>query len=125
MSAFCPVSWKTCTKLLSSNLIPAELPTPILREYTMAWAVLWAAITSVVVTFVTPQMTAADAGNLGAKAAFVFAGCNLVGWVFSYFCLPETKGLSMVEVDKMYTSKIPMRHWSKYRSTVVSETTRV
>jgi hypothetical protein len=122
---FVPFPGRLVLSFWSSNLIPAELPTPILREHTMAWAVFWAAATSVVVTFVTPQMTAADAGNLGAKAAFVFAGCNLVGWVFSYFCLPETKGRSMVEIDKMYTSKIPMRHWSKYRSTVVSETTRV
>ena len=81
-------------------------------------------MTLVVVNFVVPLLITPDAGNLGAKVAFVFAGCNIVGWVFSYSYLPETKGLSMVEIDKLYASNIPIRHWSKDRRTRIGETTK-
>ena len=91
----------------------------------MAWTSLWTAVTFLVINYVVPQLISPDAANLGAKAAFVFAGCALVGWVYSYFYLPETRGRSMVEIDKLYNSNIPIRHWSKYGHARTRETARV
>ncbi|RCK54921.1 Hexose transporter 2 [Candida viswanathii] len=37
---------------------------------------------------------------------FVFTGCLAVSFVFVYFCIMETKGLSLEEVDEMYSQNI-------------------
>jgi hypothetical protein len=41
-----------------------------------------------------------DAGNLGAKVGFVFAGLGLPLCVAIYFMVPETMGLSYDDVRK-------------------------
>ena len=78
----------------------------------MAWTQLWTIVTAIALLFAVPQMITADAGNLGAKAAFVFGGCNLVALIITYFYLPETKGLSLAEIDALYAAKVPARRWS-------------
>ena len=62
-----------------------------------------------------PQIVASDAGNLGAKAAFIFGGCMAVTVVWSYFFVPETKARSTAEIDEMYLEKVPMWRWRGYR----------
>lgn len=43
-------------------------------------------------------MISPDAGDLGAKVGFVFAGLGLLASISFYFLIPETKGLSLDEV---------------------------
>jgi hypothetical protein len=40
-----------------------------------------------------------DAGNLGAKVGFVFAGLGVPLCILFYFLMPETRGLSFEEVS--------------------------
>lgn len=40
-----------------------------------------------------------DAGDLGAKVGFVFAGLGIPLIILFYFFIPETKGLSFEEVS--------------------------
>ena len=75
----------------------------------------WSYATAVITTFAVPQITSADAGNLGAKAAFIFGGCVFITAIWSYFYLPETKARTAVEIDEMYDAGIPMRQWRGYR----------
>ncbi|KAJ9617077.1 hypothetical protein H2200_000798 [Cladophialophora chaetospira] len=102
-------------------LLPAEIPTPSLREPTMAWSTFWSYTTAVITTFAVPQITAADAGNLGAKAAFIFGGCVFVTIIWSYFFIPETRARSAAEIDEMYDKKLPMRRWRGYQCDAVRE----
>jgi Sugar (and other) transporter len=113
-------SIRTANFIDSVFLIPAEIATVSLREPTMSWSLFWSYVTAVITTFAVPQITAADAGNLGAKAAFIFAGCVLVTVVFTYFYLPETKNRSVVEIDEMYNANLPMRKWRDYQCASVS-----
>lgn len=93
-----------------------------LREPTLAWSQLWNVITAIAIMFAVPQMITSDAGNMGAKAAFVFGGCNVVMLTFSYFYLPETKGLSISDIDMLYAAKVPERQWTSWLRS--SEVTR-
>ncbi|ETI24719.1 hypothetical protein G647_04088 [Cladophialophora carrionii CBS 160.54] len=102
-------------------LLPAEIPTPSLREPTMAWSTFWSYCTAVITTFAVPQITAPDAGNLGAQAAFIFGGCVFVTVIWSYFYIPETMARSAAEIDEMYAAKLPMRKWRGYKSQTVRE----
>jgi len=99
-----------------SNLMPSEMATPKLRHHTMSYTVACAQATAVITTLVVPQLTSADAANLGARTYLIFAGCMAVIFLFSYFLLPETRGRTFAEIDEMYAAKIPMWKWRSYES---------
>ncbi|UKZ91478.1 uncharacterized protein TrAFT101_006456 [Trichoderma asperellum] len=82
----------------------------------MAYTVACCQTTAVITTFAVPQLTSADAANLGAKTYLVFAGCMACVIVWSYMLMPETKGRTYAEIDEMYDKKVPMRNWSKYET---------
>ena len=88
----------------------------------MAWSTFWSYTTAVITTFAVPQMTAADAGNLGAKAAFVFGGCVFVTTIWTYFYVPETMARTAAEIDEMYAAGLPMRKWRNYKCESVTRT---
>jgi len=104
-----------------SNLMPSEIATPKLRNHTMAYTIAWAQTTAVITTLAVPQLTAADAANLGAKTYLVFAGCMACIIVFVYFYLPETRGRTFAEIDEMYDAGIPMRRWRDYETTTAAK----
>jgi sugar porter (SP) family MFS transporter len=54
--------------------------------------------------FVAPKPTGA---NLGSSIFFVYGGLCGVSCLFSYFLVPETKGLSLEQVDKMLEESTP------------------
>lgn len=99
-----------------SSLLPAEIATPKLRNYTMSYAIAWAQTTAVITTLAVPQLIAEDAANLGAKSYLLFAGCMACIIVFVYFLLPETKGRTFAEIDEMYDANISMRKWATYET---------
>jgi MFS transporter, SP family, sugar:H+ symporter len=40
--------------------------------------------------------------NLGSKVFFIWGGFCLICIAFVYFCIYETKGLSLEQVDELY-----------------------
>ncbi|OQV03444.1 hypothetical protein CLAIMM_08489 [Cladophialophora immunda] len=105
-------------------LLVAEIPTAKLREPTTAWTLFWSQTTACITTFAVPQLTSADAGNLGAKVQLVFAGCLILTMIFTYFYLPETKGRTLGEIDEMYAAGIPMNKWRGYKCEVLIESSQ-
>ncbi|KGO63737.1 Major facilitator superfamily domain, general substrate transporter [Penicillium italicum] len=101
-----------------SNLMPSEMATPKLRHHTMAYTVACAQTTAVITTLAVPQLTSADAANLGAKTYLIFAGCMAATIVFFYFFMPETRGRTFTEIDEMYAAKIPMWKWRSYETSL-------
>jgi len=69
--------------------------------------------------FVAPRPTGA---NMGSSIFFLYGGLCAVSCVFSYFLVPETKGLSLEQVDKMLEESNP-RNSAKWvpHSTFASE----
>jgi SP family sugar:H+ symporter-like MFS transporter len=60
-----------------------------------------------VLGYVTPYMVDKDEGNLGAKVFFVWGTCCTFCMLFAYFMVPETKGLSLEQVDRMLEESTP------------------
>jgi hypothetical protein len=52
-----------------------------------------------------PYLYNSDAANLGAKIGFVFFGTSLLGVVVTWFTVPELKGLSTTEIDRLFEKK--------------------
>ncbi|KAJ5677489.1 uncharacterized protein N7477_003122 [Penicillium maclennaniae] len=105
-----------------SNLMPSEMATPKLRHHTMSYTVACAEITAVITTLVVPQLTSADAANLGAKTYLIFAGCMAGIIVFIYFLMPETRGRTFAEIDEMYAAKVPAWKWRSYQASIEART---
>ena len=99
-----------------SALMPSEIATPKLRNHTMAYTIACAQTTAVITTFVVPQLTSADAANLGAKTYLVFAGCMACIILFAYFHMPESRNRTFAEIDEMYDAKVPMWKWRNYQT---------
>jgi len=61
-------------------------------------------------------------GNLGPKVFFVWGGLCSCCFVYAYFLIPETKGLSLEQVDRML-EETTARNSSKWvpHSTFASE----
>jgi len=51
-----------------------------------------------------------DAGDLGAKVGFVFAGLGVPLCILFYFLMPETRGLSFEEVSHLSLLLIRRKH---------------
>lgn len=58
-----------------------------------------------------------DKGYLRSSVFFVWGGLCTAAFVYSYFIIPETKGLSLEQVDKMMEECTP-RTSSKWRPTI-------
>lgn len=50
----------------------------------------------------------ADKGNLRAKVFFVWGGALVLAFLFAFFFIPETKNLTLEQVDKMLEETTPM-----------------
>jgi MFS transporter, SP family, sugar:H+ symporter len=62
------------------------------------------------IAFFTPFIT----GDIDYAYGYVFAGCNLFAVFFVYFCLPETSGRSLEEIDTMFLLEVKPWKSSKW-----------
>lgn len=75
-----------------------------------------------IIAIITPYLVNKDEGNLGAKVFFLWGSLCTVAFIYTYFLIPETKGLSLEQVDKMMEETTP-RTSAKWKphSTFASE----
>jgi ABC-type molybdate transport system permease subunit len=64
---------------------------------------LWNTILAVV----SPYFVGAKYGNLGPKVFFIWGGLCTAATVYAYFLVPETKGLTLEQVDQMMEETTP------------------
>ncbi|TKA72651.1 hypothetical protein B0A49_06614 [Cryomyces minteri] len=67
-----------------------------------------------IIAVITPYMVNPDKGNLRSSVFFIWGGLCTCAFVYAYFLVPETKGLSLEQVDKMMEECTP-RTSSKWR----------
>ncbi|EMC97185.1 hypothetical protein BAUCODRAFT_69251 [Baudoinia panamericana UAMH 10762] len=60
-----------------------------------------------IIAVITPYMVNPDEGNLKSNVFFVWGGLCTCAFVYAYFLVPETKGLSLEQVDKMMEETTP------------------
>jgi len=60
-----------------------------------------------IIAVITPYMVGTDQGNLKSSVFFVWGGLCTCAFVYAYFLIPETKGLSLEQVDKMMEETTP------------------
>jgi SP family general alpha glucoside:H+ symporter-like MFS transporter len=60
-----------------------------------------------------PRFMNPTAWNWGGKTAFFWGGVNLLGLLWTYFRLPEPKGLTYADMDVLFENKISARNFRK------------
>ncbi|KAL2830311.1 general substrate transporter [Aspergillus cavernicola] len=60
-----------------------------------------------IIAVITPYMVDTDKGNLKSKVFFIWGSLCACCFVYTYFLIPETKGLSLEQVDKMMEETTP------------------
>jgi len=69
-----------------------------------------------IIAVITPYMVGTDEGNLKSSVFFVWGGLCTCAFVYAFFLIPETKGLSLEQVDKMMEETTP-RTSAKWKPT--------
>jgi MFS transporter, SP family, sugar:H+ symporter len=67
-------------------------------------------------TFIIPYLLYPPYANLDAKVGFIFGSTAICALIFGYFCVPECKGRSLEEVDRLFIDGVPIR---KFKNTPV------
>ena len=69
-----------------------------------------------IIAVITPYMVGTTEGNLRSSVFFVWGGLCTCALVYTFFLVPETKGLSLEQIDKMMEESTP-RTSAKWRPT--------
>ncbi|KAL6248258.1 hypothetical protein RBB50_004513 [Rhinocladiella similis] len=67
-----------------------------------------------IIAVITPYMVGEQHGNLKSSVFFIWGGLCTAAFVYTYFFVPETKGLTLEQVDKMFEETTP-RTSSKWK----------
>merc|ERR1711881_287231 len=60
-----------------------------------------------IIAVIPPYMVGEQHGNLKSSVFFVWGGLCTCAFVYTYFLVPETKGLTLEQVDKMFEETTP------------------
>lgn len=93
----------------------SEIPSTRLRSKTIALARNCYNISGIVTNLVTPRMLNPTAWAWGAKAGFFWAGTAVIGLLWSWWRLPETKGRTFAQIDVLFRSKTSARRFKGTR----------
>lgn len=96
-----------------SHTITAELPSAEVRDVTYASGSLLAIGTQATMTFCLPYLLNEPYAGLGPKVGFIFGSLAGLSVLFAFFCVPETSGHSLEEIDILFNNKIPIRQFKK------------
>ncbi|KAK0351925.1 hypothetical protein LTR91_007040 [Friedmanniomyces endolithicus] len=96
-------------------VIGEVFPLPIrARGVALSTASNW--LWNCIITVITPYMVSKTEGNLESNVFFIWGSLCTAAFVYAYFLIPETKGLSLEQVDKMMEETSP-RTSAKWRPT--------
>lgn len=126
-------AWATGAVLMINNLVyfitvgpvcytvVAEMPSVRLRSKTIAVARSAYLVTGIGGNFLNPAMINPTGWDLKGLAGFVWAGLASISLVWVFFRLPETKGRTTAEIDKLFEDRVRTRSFAKANIEVFQE----
>ncbi|KZL68472.1 sugar transporter [Colletotrichum incanum] len=66
------------------------------------------------VNFTLPYLLNAPYAALQSKVGFIFGSIAVCSALFVFFCVPECKGRSLEEIDRMFHEGVPVRHFGDH-----------
>lgn len=115
--AFFAATWGPIAWIVTAEIFPLNVRAKAMSLSTASnW--LW----NFGIGYATPYLVNTGPGNagLGVKVFFIWGSTCLGCLVFTYFCIPETKGLSLEQIDILYHNSTPITS-EKYRKELMLE----
>lgn len=106
-SSWGPVAWVVC-----GETFPLRISA---RCVTIGTGANW--LFNLVIAFAAPQIQQ----KIGTGICFVWAGCLALDFLFAFFCVPETKGMSIEDIDELYQRNIPAFKSGKFRKQAIRD----
>ncbi|KAG8755415.1 hypothetical protein FRC14_004065 [Serendipita sp. 396] len=112
--AFFASTWGPVAWVVTSEIFPLAIRA---KAMSMSTASNW--LWNFGIGYATPYMVNEEYGNLGPKVFFVWGSTCLGCLLFTYFCIMETKGLSLEQIDILYQNTTPVKSVS-YRNQLIA-----
>ena len=93
----------------------SEIPSTRLRVKSVVLARSCYNVASIIANIINPMMLNPTAWNLRGKSGFVWAGFCLLSLIWTFFRLPEPKGLTFAELDLLFENKANARRFRQFR----------
>ncbi|KAJ9491605.1 hypothetical protein VN97_g1630 [Penicillium thymicola] len=106
----------------ASHVVAAEASSLQLRAKSQGIGWFTSGVGTAVFAIILPYIYNADQGNLRAKTGFVMAGFAAVAVVVVWLAIPEMKGRTPMEIDRMFSLKLPTREFKGWHSDVTLRT---
>ncbi|KAE8383259.1 hypothetical protein BDV26DRAFT_287761 [Aspergillus bertholletiae] len=101
-------------------VLVAEIPSTRLRIRTIVLARVAYNICSIVVNIITLHMLNPTSWDWKGKSCFFFAGTTFCCLSWSYFRLPEPRGLTYLELDILFDKKASARKFEQFQKKLAS-----
>ncbi|KAJ5812010.1 hypothetical protein N7474_008311 [Penicillium riverlandense] len=101
-------------------VLVAEIPSTRLRVKTVVIARTGYNLAGILINWMTPRMLSPTVWNWKGKTCFFFAGTTALCLVWCYWRLPETFGLSYLEIDILFERKAKASKFCKLRANLES-----
>ncbi|KAI0246702.1 MFS monosaccharide transporter [Lactifluus subvellereus] len=115
--AFFASTWGPVTWVVTGEIFPLKI-----RAKAMSLSVASNWLWNFAIGYATPYMVDSGPGNanLGTKVFYIWGTTCFCCIVFAYFCIPETKGLSLEQIDVLYKNVTPLNSVS-YRKRLIAQ----
>ncbi|KAJ0295984.1 hypothetical protein COL5a_003047 [Colletotrichum fioriniae] len=95
-------------------VVVTEVPALRLRDRSQRVSSLVNIFMNFLVNFTLPYLLNAPYAALQSKVGFIFGSIAVCSALFVFFCVPECKGRSLEEIDRMFHDGVPVRHFGGY-----------
>ncbi|KAI0010488.1 general substrate transporter [Xylariaceae sp. FL0662B] len=105
------MTWPISAEVVNSRLRILTLSFATGVDYFFAW----------LTSFCSPYFINPTALNWGAKYCWVWAGSNLLTFVFFWLYLPDMKDRSLEEIDELFEKRVPTRDFPMFECQTSSQ----
>ncbi|KAF9259071.1 AmMst-1 [Marasmius fiardii PR-910] len=119
--AFFASTWGPIAWVITGELFPLQIRA---KAMSMSTASNW--LWNFGITYATPYLVNRGPGSAGleSKVFFIWGSTCLCCAIFTLICVPETKGLSLEQIDLMYQNTYPWKA-GQYRERLIAENIHV
>jgi riboflavin transporter FmnP len=105
----------------ASHVVAAETSSLQLRAKTQGIGWFMSGIATGVFSIILPYIYNADKGNLKAKTGFFLAAVAAIAVILTWLFIPEMKGRSPMDIDRMFSMKLDTRKFKDWNSGMIPE----
>jgi len=111
-STWGPIAWVVTGEIFPLAIRAKAMSLSVASNWLFNWAIAYS----------TPFLVNVAPGSAGlqSKVFFIWGSTCACCWIFTYFCIPETKGLSLEQIDIMYQNTTPINSLA-YRRRLLAE----